>query len=162
MIRVIVVCLILPYILGMATCGPYLEQRDLVNLSVTRALEQRVVEDDAAVDTLAYELKQLFMSNGFYHISTGNSYGLSPWTGHTNNMHFGLKANNNVKAYTSVSKALLSLQIVELEKEVESGLFNTTKENMTEVLALKSKIMKYLKEKHKGLSYMENNNGTKK
>jgi len=91
---------------GLLGCPPtnsLLKSRDLQAVEVgyvSDGSNDKILHDDNAVDQLATQVTEIMLFNGFEVSDTSVSYGIQPWTGHTQNVYFQLAGNDRVTCRT--------------------------------------------------------------
>jgi len=106
-----------------------LRSRDLQAVEVGYVSDgnsERILRDDNAVDQLATEVTETMLLSGFETSSAFVSFGIQPWTGHTQNLYFQLADNDRVRCIVEISKKAFSAQFEEIEVAVQSDEFSTS------------------------------------
>lgn len=157
MTRFAVAALAIFLLTGMASCGPHHQQRDLVHLRVLHPGGNNIFSSNEAVDSAANHLTKLLQEKQLIHNNTRKSFGVQPWTGHTQNIHVTLASNSNVYGHVEIAKSYVLIRFREIERELKSGIYDTTPNENSQVSSTAETLKKYLTKNYGQLSFIQLN-----
>ncbi|WP_428385934.1 hypothetical protein [Nevskia ramosa] len=140
------VILILPLIAAMS-CGPYLRTNDIQTISLGSHSGANLLGSSENVDALAQELESFLKTQGFAVSHTSTSFGVQPWTGHTQDIFMRLPDNDRVLVFASISKCCITTKFSELETAIGSGAFAATAEQRERINQLRPLVEAFIQEK---------------
>lgn len=133
------------FLTGSVSCGPFLEQRTLLKLEFTGQDNERIFETNELVDELTSGLIAFFVARGFESIRQSKSFGLQPWTGHTQDVWLQLAENDGVWLYVSVAKCCISAEFSELETAIDSAVFSARPSDKERIREAEIALISFLK-----------------
>lgn len=146
--------LLIVFLLPLVTafsCGPYLRSNDVASLVVGHSGKSDLLASDEAVDRLATDVAQLLADHGFIIKDKSQSFGLQPFTGHTQNIWLRLAESERIFGYVSISKCCIEVVFRELETEIGSGIYNTTQQQREQINAARALVEEYVFNRTKGV-----------
>ncbi len=123
-------------IVGCIPKSAQLKSRDLQAIEVGYVSDgsgEKILKDDNAVDQLATDVIDLMLIHGFEARHTSVSFGIQPWTGHTQDAYFRLVGSERISCIVEISKTAFSARFEEIEVAPQSDEFLTSKAELSVV-----------------------------
>ncbi len=106
-----------------------LRSQDIQKVEVGPAVDGssgNVLLSNDAVDLLALDVIELLRGFDFAADHVSKSYGIQPWTGHTQNVYFKFGGDDRLRCIVEVSKSAFSAAFEEIEVAPNSNEFSTS------------------------------------
>lgn len=126
--RLLIIVLLCQFILACIPSSMMTLNRDVQYIEVGLGVDgaQKILTSNEAVDTLAVDIISLMKNQGYVLNYQSTSWGLLPFTGHTQNMSFSKPENRSIYCYVKISKKEFGAYFREIESEPRSGKFLTS------------------------------------
>ena len=153
MVRIGLIAVSILFLSGMMSCGPHLQQRDIATIEFASASRDRILDQNEAVDLLVSQITEFLVGEGFEKSHRSTSFGLQPWTGHTQHSALHLVSNDRVVVYFSAAKCCISATFSELETAIGSGEFAATSSDRKRIREVEVALRRLLETNIDGLGY---------
>ena len=146
MLRVIILCLSLLLLSGMTSCGPHLQQRNIVAFELT--VPDRYFSSNTEIDLFTHRIAEYLGQAGFNKgpNDLSASWGLQPLTRHTRHLRMNLERNGGVLVYVSVARCCISVDFTELETEIGSNEYSAVSTERQQVTNASTSLKRFLEE----------------
>ena len=145
-----IISVILIPLLTAFSCGPNLRSNDIESVTLQSSVGHNLLTTNAEVDQMALDLSAFLNGKGFKVTHTSRSFGVKPWTGHTQDVYLRLADNERVLALISISKCCIETTFRELETEIGSETFAATPEQLRKVRELGPLVESFIRSRLEG------------
>lgn len=131
---------------GMMSCGPRPRNNEMLSLSLVDPAGDHILASDQAVDYLAARLSELLHAQGFENPRPSKSFGLQPWTGHTQNLWAVFQSNQRIYVYASISKCCIEVSFHEMETGIGTDEYSASPSDREAIGRIWKSIGEFLRE----------------
>ena len=114
--------------------------------------EQKLSESDNDVDSISNMVGIILNEHGFELSHMSNSYGLSPFTGHTKNSNYHLLQNKDIVCAVIISKHEFTIFFNEIELAPKSNNYSTTDSDLHIIKTLIIELINFASREYPGQS----------